>query len=94
MNKIEINELGDTGMYYITTSKDNIVTNGSIISEEHLRFIKKKVFDDIDLIAVGLYHKKEYKKLKERHLSTFQEKRDIIMDKSKSAKYDKLGTLH
>ncbi len=53
MNKIEMDEIGDTGMYFITTSKNDKVINGSIITEEHIRFIKEKNFDDIDKCKFG-----------------------------------------
>lgn len=40
--EIGIDEVGDTGMYFITTTKNDIVINGSIISKEHLNFVKKE----------------------------------------------------
>ena len=53
------------------------------VIKKHILLAKKKVFDDIDREIInyqGSYtiYIEKYKKIKQRHLSTFENKRDII----------------
>ena len=39
--RIKINKIKDSDLYYIQTIEEGVVTNGSVITSEHLAFIKK-----------------------------------------------------